>query len=472
MTARVTNAHREPETGSWALSDLRAAEFSRLDRRDEVYLDYTGSALYADSHVRRHAELLRDCVLRNPHSDSSASRATTGFAAEARARVLRFLDADPSEYVVCFTPNATGALRLVGEAYPFTPRSDFVLSADNHNSVNGIREFARRAGAAVTHVLLDAELRLRDAEETLQRAAPRGGRDHRSLFALPAQSNFSGVQHPLALVHVARELGYDVLLDAASYVPANSISLREVPADFVCLSFYKIFGYPTGIGALVARHEALERLRRPWFSGGTIDFVSVQADRHQMKRAPEVFEDGTANFAALPALGAGFDLLDRIGMPVINRHVRHLTQLLLRELSELRHANDRPVVVIHGPACMKARGGTVAFNVLDEGGVVVPFGLVEARALAARVAVRSGCFCNPGAAEHAFGFTVAETAVCLEKAQVDGPFSLDRFAQCMAPRPVGAVRMSLGLANNDADVRRGVAVVADWRDQNFTANAT
>ena len=62
-------------------------------------------------------------------------------------------------------------------------------------------------------------------------------------------------------------------------------------------------------------------------------------------------------------------------------------------------------------------------------------------------------------------------AACLEKAQGDGAFSLDRFAQCMVPRPVGAVRMSLGLANNDADVHRGVALVAEWRDQNFTAKA-
>jgi selenocysteine lyase/cysteine desulfurase len=471
MTPSAIAAHRELRTGNSELSRLRSTEFSRLDRHDEVYLDYTGSALYAESHVTRHAELLRDCVLGNPHSDSPASHASTDFVAEARARVLRFLDADPSEYVVCFTPNATGALRLVGEAYPFTPRSGFVLSADNHNSVNGIREFARRAGASVTHVRLDAELRLRDAEDTLQRAAPRGGRDRRNLFALPAQSNFSGVQHPLALAQIARELGYDVLLDAASYAPANSISLRETPADFVCVSFYKIFGYPTGIGALVARYEALERLRRPWFSGGAIDFVSVQANLYQMKRAPEAFEDGTVNFAALPALASGFDLLERIGMPVINRHVRRLAELLLDELRRLQHANGRPLVVTYGPASMRLRGATVAFNVLDAAGTIVPFALVEARARAARVSVRGGCFCNPGAAEHAFGFSAAETAACLETAQVDGAFSLERFARCMAPRPVGAVRMSLGLANNDADVHRGVAAVADWRDQNFTAKA-
>jgi selenocysteine lyase/cysteine desulfurase len=49
------------------------------------------------------------------------------------------------------------------------------------------------------------------------------------------------------------------------------------------------------------------------------------------------------------------------------------------------------------------RGRTVAFNVVDRLGTVVPFRLVERRADAAGVQVRGGCVCNPGAAEAALG---------------------------------------------------------------------
>jgi selenocysteine lyase/cysteine desulfurase len=237
------------------------------------------------------------------------------------------------------------------------------------------------------------------------------------------------------------------------------------------VSFYKMFGYPTGIGALVARRAALERLRRPWFSGGTIELVSVRGDRHLFKPAPEAFEDGTVDFGALSGLAGGFDLIERVGVSVIKTHVRRLTELLLRKLGELRHANGQPVGIVYGPAGMDARGGTVAFNVLDSEGTVLPFDLIEADARSARVSIRSGCFCNPGAAEHAFDLSADEMGACLAAAQLDGAFSHDLFARCMAPRPVGAVRMSVGLANNEADVLRGVAVIARWRDQNFTANA-
>ena len=46
------------------------------------------------------------------------------------------------------------------------------------------------------------------------------------------------------------------LLDAAAYVPHAALDLTETPFDFVAISFYKMFGYPTGLGALIVRHDA------------------------------------------------------------------------------------------------------------------------------------------------------------------------------------------------------------------------
>jgi hypothetical protein len=37
-----------------------------------------------------------------------------------------------------------------------------------------------------------------------------------------------------------------VMLDAAAYVPTHALNLSRTPADFVSLSFYKVFGYPAG----------------------------------------------------------------------------------------------------------------------------------------------------------------------------------------------------------------------------------
>jgi selenocysteine lyase/cysteine desulfurase len=432
---------------------LRAREFARLDLQNHAYLDFTGSALYPESLVAEHADMLRESILGNPHAESHASLASTALISEARAHVLRFFDADPAEYAVVFTGNASGAIAHVAAGFRFGADCGLVLAADNHNSINGIREFATRAGAPVSYLPLDSELRLEAPVERLTQLARSG-----SLFAFPAQSNFSGVKHPLGLVRTAQSLGYRVLLDAAAMVPTRRLSLRDVPADFVAVSFYKMFGYPSGIGALIAKREALAELTRPWFAGGTVEFVSVQNGVHSLRRGEEGFEDGTANFLAIGAVPAGLDFLEAVGLSFIERHTTRLTVRLIEELSRLRHASGSDVVRVYGPRDGIDRGATVAFNVLGANGAPVPFARVEERARAARVSVRGGCFCNPGASEAAFEFPVDATATCLASASATG-WSIERFGECMLGFPVGAIRASFGIPSTDSDLRRLVEVV-------------
>jgi selenocysteine lyase/cysteine desulfurase len=290
---------------------LRAREFARLDASGLAYLDYAATALYGASQLRAHHAVLAGGVLGNPHSESEPARASTEWIERARRQVLTWFDVDETTHAVCFTANASAAAKLVAESYRFGPSAALVLSADNHNSINGAREFARRAGAAIHGLPLDPELRLDDAGARLASLAARTG----GLVAMPAQSNFSGVHHPLALIAHARSLGFDTLLDIAAFAPSHAISLRRCPADFAVLSFHKLFGYPTSVGALIARRDALARLDRPWFAGGTVEFVSVGADLHRLHAGHEGFEDGTVDFLGIAALAPGFALLDEIGMP-------------------------------------------------------------------------------------------------------------------------------------------------------------
>jgi selenocysteine lyase/cysteine desulfurase len=141
-------------------------------------------------------------VFGNPHSESAASRASTDALETARGLTLKMFDADPAEYDVVFTANASGAIRILAESFPFSSGSRLVMTADNHNSVNGLREFARSRGAVTQYVPFGSpDLRVDD--EAIRRALARrkrrgaGTGRRRGLFAYPAQSNFSGVQHPL-----------------------------------------------------------------------------------------------------------------------------------------------------------------------------------------------------------------------------------------------------------------------------------
>jgi len=464
--------------GTAVLDDMRARDYSRLDVAGHVYLDYTGGGLYADSQLARHRDLLAGAVFGNPHSQNLPSREATARVEATRAQILEFFRASPEEYEVIFTPNATGALRLVGESFPFGPGSRFLLTFDNHNSVNGIRQFARARGASVSYVpLTPADLRV--SQETLARhleaatsarrrrfGRRRFGSAARSLFAFPAQSNFSGVQHPLAWIARAQAAGYDVLLDAAAFAPASRLDLSRWHPDYVSLSFYKIFGYPTGIGALLVRRPALARLRRPWYAGGTITFSSVRAEAapgggFYLTPGPAGFEDGTVDYLGIPAVGIGLDHISSAGIQTIHTRVMCLTGWLLEALGALRHSNGSPLVRIYGPAGTDRRGATIAMNFFDPSGVLIDSVRVERRANRAGISLRSGCHCNPGVREVALGYSTEEMAAAFKDKD---RLRYQEFLQVIDGKTTGAARASLGLATTFADVYKFWDFAAGFRD--------
>ncbi|MFN2323614.1 MAG: aminotransferase class V-fold PLP-dependent enzyme [Trueperaceae bacterium] len=451
-------ASRWPAYASTVLDDDRRDDFARLDLHGDIYLDYTGAGLYPESLVRAHADRLIGGLFGNPHSTNPTSRAATELVESARCAVLAHLRADPDEYVVVFTPNASGALKLVAESFPFAPGGTYLLTYDNHNSVNGIREYARARGADVVYApVRPPELRIDD--DGLQRALETAPGGAPRLFAFPAQSNFSGVLHPLDWIERARAQGWSVLLDAAAFAPTHALDLGAVHPDFVSLSFYKMFGFPTGVGALVARREALTALRRPWFAGGTIAYAAVTEPRHDLHEGAEAFEDGTLNFLALAAIEDGLTRLGNGRQTAIDARAMALTAWTLEELLALRHANGRPVVHVYGPPGSDGRGSAIAFNVHDATGALVDHREVERRANAGRISLRTGCFCNPGAGEAALGISSEELVGCFAN---HDHMTIDAFRGCLSGKGSGAVRVSYGWASTFDDAHALVELIATF----------
>ena len=261
------------------IDDLRQSDFARLDEQQHVYLDYTGGMLYGESQIQKHQAFLSQSILGNPHSINPSSALAESHIEATRKKVLEYFNATDDYYCI-FTANASAALKIVGECYPFGQDGQLLLTFDNHNSVNGIREYARAKNCPFLYTDLDEELRIESSE--LQRYL--GHLEGRNkLFAFPAQSNVSGVKHDLEWIEEAQSLGWDVLLDAAAFVPGNRLDLLQHQPEFVSLSFYKMFGYPTGLGALLVKKSAFQKLKKPSFAGGTITIVSVQGDGHYLE---------------------------------------------------------------------------------------------------------------------------------------------------------------------------------------------
>jgi len=69
----------------------------------------------------------------------------------------------------------------------------------------------------------------------------------------------------------------------------------------------------------------------------------------------------------------------------------------------LRHENGRHVCMIHGPTNTEMRGGTITMSFFDVSGKPILGSHVEKMAAGRNISLRTGCFCNPGAGETAFG---------------------------------------------------------------------
>mmetsp|Transcript_8 Transcript_8/g.33 ORF Transcript_8/g.33 Transcript_8/m.33 type:complete len:688 (+) Transcript_8:87-2150(+) len=436
-----------------AFDELRTKEYSRLG--DHIYLDYTGGGIYPACLVREHMEFLLGQTFGNPHSSNPTSRASTIACESARAYILRFLNADPEEYDVIITGNASQSIKVIAESFPFSKNSRLLLTQDNHNSMVGIRQFVGRAGGKVSV----ARLRPSDLSiptETVLKQLTKLKSSEPSIFAYPAQSNSTGTLHPLEWVELAQKHKWQVLLDVAAYLPTHRLDMSVVKPDYAVMSFYKIFGYPTGLGACVVKKERLKKLKRPWFAGGTVSMALVSANVNFMLPDHEAFEDGTVNYLGIPAIEMGLKFHEKYIDMLPIRIEAHLSYLL-SSMSNIFFPNGSPLVEIHGPCDAKRQGCTIAFSLHDAAGNWIPHRVFERQATLNNISCRSGCFCNPGASESSLAVPVKTMVNCSVRHALKSDKDRARhIAGCLLKKRhrFGLCRISVGIATIFSDLFR------------------
>ncbi|XP_017073835.1 molybdenum cofactor sulfurase [Drosophila eugracilis] len=450
------------------------AEFSRLAKNRSVYLDHAGTTLYAENQVKATAEELQRNVFCNPHT----CRLTGDFVDQVRFKVLEFFNTTAEDYHVIFTANATAALSLVADNFDFGSSGDFHFCQENHTSVLGMRE---RVQANGIYMLRENEISGRLAKENgVRKQSEKTGN---SLVTFSAQCNFSGYKIPLDAIGSIQNGGlskpgkqiwgsrrekeestqndYYICLDAASFVATSPLDLQKYRPDYVCLSFYKIFGYPTGVGALLVSRRGAEAFgKRRFFGGGTINYAYPHAMDHQLRESfHQRYEDGTLPFLAIVGLLEGFRTLERLvpktgeygTMERISRHVFGLARYLENELKQLKHPNGEPLIQLYnkvGYQDKSRQGGIVAFNVRTESGSFVGFGEIACVAALHGILLRTGCFCNIGACQFYLNLDEDAMDAIYKRA---GRICGDYF-DLIDGQPTGAVRVSFGYMTTIRDV--------------------
>ncbi|KAL9868481.1 molybdenum cofactor sulfurase isoform 1-T1 [Geothlypis trichas] len=457
---------------------LRDREFPRL--RGITYLDHAGSALFPESLLKAFTDDLRNNIYGNPHSQNISSKLTYDTIEHVRYRILQYFHTTAEDYTIIFTSGCTAALKLVAESFPWIPEgtkqpsSRFCYLTDSHTSVVGMR------GITASMNVLSVPIKPKEILVAKSRSpAEEQSCTTPHLFSYPAQSNFSGTKYPLSWIQdiksgrlcpIKLPGKWFVLLDAASYVSTSPLDLGVHQADFIPISFYKIFGFPTGLGALLVNNRIAPLLRKTYFGGGTAAAYLAGEDFYfPRKSIAERFEDGTVSFLDIIALKHGFDVLEKLtgGMEKIKQHTFALAHYTYTVLSNLKYANGAPVVRIYSDTDFSnpdAQGPIINFNVLDEGGQVLGFSQVDSMASLHNIHVRTGCFCNTGACQMHLDISNEDIQRNLQAGHVCGD-NID----LLDGRPTGSVRISFGYMSSFEDAQTFLNFIIATRLSNSDA---
>jgi cysteine desulfurase/selenocysteine lyase len=282
-----------------------------------------------------------------------AELATQAFE-DARAKVARFVNAEPAEII--WTRNSTEAINLVSHSWGVANLrpGDAILTTqlEHHSNLVPWQLLAARTGAELRFIPVDASgvHVLHDLDRLLKGV---------KLLALSHVSNTLGTIAPLEmLIPRAHAVGARVLVDGAQSVPHMPVDVRALDVDFLAASGHKMLG-PMGIGFLYGKRELLEAMP-PFLTGGDM-IRRVEYTTTEYNELPWKFEAGTSNVADAIGLGVGVDYLSEIGMDWVRAHDIRVTAYALERLRELQSRG----LVVYGPLPAENRGGVISFNLAD-----------------------------------------------------------------------------------------------------------
>ncbi|XP_014225318.1 molybdenum cofactor sulfurase 3 [Trichogramma pretiosum] len=439
-------------------------QFSRL--QGECYLDHAGATLYADNQIKLSLNNLLSSLYTNPHSSGLNANLTEETIDNIRYRVLEHFHTTQDEYSIIFTSGATASLKLVAETFNFhngcNEKNDgqFVHIQDNHTSVLGMRDLVVQKGAKVTAINYDETFTILELNCNENHSFQNDKAN--SLFVYSAQCNFSGFKYPLSWIknvkngclnsYVQSDSNWFVMLDAASFAATNDLNLSVFKPDFVCISFYKMFGYPTGLGALLVRNESAEVLKKVYYGGGTVDVVLSSKMQHVKKNSlHQRFEDGTISFLSIASLQHGLKILSDISMSQISAHVFSLARYLHHSLLSLYHHNRQPLVKLYCDSDyenINLQGGIISFNVFRANGEYVGYTEVLNMAALYKIHLRTGCFCNPGACQRHLQLSNDDILN-----NYNSGYTCGGSTDLINGYPTGAVRVSFGYMSTEKDIQ-------------------
>lgn len=265
-------------------------------------------------------------------------------------------------------------------------------------------------------------------------------------------------------------------MDTAAYVPHHHLNLsaHNFKPDFAVISFYKLFGYPSGVGALLIRKDIEPLMSKTYFAGGSVFTATSGIEWHLTQPFPRILEDGTVPYLDILALRSGLEAIHSLGgIDRVHDHTKSLGQYLYLQLSSLKHSNGMPIVRVFGrwaeqedirkKGVAEVQGPTINFQLLNPSSDVLSYKHAEQLLSNEGLHIRSGCTCNPGACYSYLGILDSEVRDLAEKRAKEAPADWeDKWEWIDVEREVEGVRREVRLPLGS--LRASLGYMSRWED--------
>ncbi len=276
----------------------------------------------------------KNIVTANEQAARFARKDYPGIATNVKKELAAFLDVSEEEIII--TRNATEALNIAIQGYPFKNGDEVLLNQlDYFSMIEAFKMLEQRGQLKVN--AFDMPL-LPQSDDEIVEQYRKLITEKTKVILLTHVSNINGLIIPVAkIAAMAKAKGIDTITDSAHALGQIPFSLPQLGSDFVGLNLHKWIGNPVGAGVLYIKKERIKEMK-PLFGDVTATENSINKLAHF----------GTTPFAVVMTIPDSLAFHRIMGIEKISKRLHYL------KTTWVNAVKDHPDVEVVTPVNLSA----------------------------------------------------------------------------------------------------------------------
>lgn len=261
----------------------------------------------------------KNIVKANFEAAKFARKDFPALSAAIKKTLASFLNVADEEIII--TRNATEALNIAIQGYPFRPGDEVLMSQlDYFSMIETFRLLEKRGKLKVNTIELPL---LPKNDEEIVEVYRRFITAKTRVILLTHVSNINGLIVPVKkIAALAKAAGIDTITDSAHALGQIPFNLPELGSDFVGMNLHKWIGNPIGAGVLYIKKERIPEMNAL--------FGDINAAENSIAKLAHF---GTTPFAVIMTIPDSLAFHQMMGIDKITQRLHYLSGIWMNELA-------------------------------------------------------------------------------------------------------------------------------------------